>query len=151
MLGDGTGSFNAISADSSGIEIYGEQRGSAVSDYNRDGKPDWWSLKNGSETKLYANNGSARGISIRLEGPSENPSAIGAKLRLYKDGNPVSYRREIKAGSGYLSQSSSTQILGYSEVPDVVSIIWPNGEEMNVSMPADQSYIIIDRQGNIVN
>jgi hypothetical protein len=112
LLGDGNGNFNAMSGLESGIRIYGEQRGAAFSDINKNGKIDLAVSQNGAETRLFMNNTESPGYSITLRGPSKNRNAIGSSIRLVYDNDEKGPRRYIKSGTGYWSQDSFTQILG---------------------------------------
>ncbi|WP_372638435.1 VCBS repeat-containing protein, partial [Fodinibius sp.] len=55
LLGDGDGSFEVVKGQESGIRIYGQQRGAAVSDFNRDGRPDLAVTQNKGPAMLYRN------------------------------------------------------------------------------------------------
>jgi hypothetical protein len=140
LKGDGSGNFKAIPGYRSGIEVYGEQRGAALSDFNNDGKIDLAISQNGAETKLYQNAASDRGLTVRLFGTAENRDAIGSSLRLvYKDGSKGP-RREIQAGSGYWSQNSFTQIMGInsSKRVDQISVTWFDGNTDSISVDSNQ-------------
>ena len=127
LKGDGSGKFIVIPGHKSGIKVYGEQRGAAFSDFDQDGKVDIAISQNNSETKLYLNKGGKKGVRIKLEGPESNKDAIGSSVRLiYENGNKGP-RREIQAGSGYWSQNSTTQILGFNNQPKSIEVIWFNG------------------------
>ena len=45
LRGDGRGGFAPLSGAESGIEVYGEQRGSAVADLDHDGRPDSYGIE----------------------------------------------------------------------------------------------------------
>ena len=111
----------------SGIEIYGEQRGCAVSDFDQDGRLDLAVAQNGAATKLYRNIGAKPGLRIRLVGPSENPDSIGARVRL-RFGERLGPAVEVHAGSGYWSQDSFTLVMGAPNVPTGVWVSWPGGK-----------------------
>jgi hypothetical protein len=50
LLGRGDGRFDALAPARSGVRVYGEQRGAAVSDFDADGRPDLAVSQNGAET-----------------------------------------------------------------------------------------------------
>ncbi|MFK7844307.1 MAG: VCBS repeat-containing protein, partial [Rhodothermales bacterium] len=109
LNGAGDGSFTIAEGTDTGIKVYGEQRGAALSDYNGDGTLDIAISQNGNMLKLYQNKSKAAGIRVLLSGPAANPWAIGSQVRLvYTDGTkgPV---RNVSVGSGYLSQHSVQQ------------------------------------------
>ena len=127
MFGDGNGNFETIYGHNSGILVYGDQRGAAFSDYNMDGKVDLLVSQNGAETKLFQNIKSKSGVRVILRGSKLNPWGFGSKIQIqYKDGSlgPV---REIQSGSGYWSQNSPVQIMGYNKPVSGVKIQWPDG------------------------
>lgn len=134
LRGNGEGDFEAIPGHGSGIKAYGEQRGAAVGDFNNDGKADLAVAQNDHRSRLYENQASSAGIVIRLEGPAANRGAVGASVRLvYPDGSRGP-RRTVKAGSGYWSQSSFTQILGYTAIPSRIEVTWPDGRVTTVEV-----------------
>ncbi|MCG8603515.1 VCBS repeat-containing protein, partial [bacterium] len=86
LKGNGTGQLHPIPGHESGVMVYGEQRGAALGDYDKDGRIDLAVSQNGAETKLYRNARAKPGLRVRLHGPSDNPAGIGAVLRLiYED------------------------------------------------------------------
>ncbi len=148
LKGDGAGNFKSMPGHETGIKVYGEQRGAALGDFDKDGRVDLVVTQNGSATKLYRNTGAKPGLRVRLIGPSGNPLGIGASLRMiYKNGfGPA---REIHAGSGYWSQDSAVQVMGLREKPVGISVRWPGGKVTNSDLPRDAREITIDRKGNI--
>src|SRR5205814_2421703 len=82
LRGDGKGGFSAVPGQESGLKIYGEQRGAALSDYDGDGRVDLVVTQNGAETKLYHNSGAKPGLRVQLSGPPGNLSGVGAAIRL---------------------------------------------------------------------
>ncbi|HYW36281.1 MAG TPA: CRTAC1 family protein [Balneolaceae bacterium] len=136
LAGDGTGHFRAVPGQRSGVKVYGEQRGAALADINGDGRVDLAVTQNGARTKLYQNQTPKRGYRIRLVGPPGNRTAIGASLRLEYDDGKKGPRRAIQAGSGYWSQNSPVQVMGYpaGRRPEAILVRWPDGSSQKVSI-----------------
>jgi hypothetical protein len=122
--------------------VYGEQRGAAYADFDRDGRLDIAVSQNGDSTRLFRNVGAQPGLRIRLIGPAGNPSAIGAQMRLRygEDAGPV---REIQAGSGYWSENGAVQVVGRAGEPTALWIRWPGGREQIAPLAAGQRDITV--------
>jgi len=148
LLGDGAGNFRAVSGQESGIEIYGEQRGAAVCDYDADGRIDLAVSQNGAETKLYHNALAKPGLRIRLVGPVGNPSGVGAVLRLGSE-EKLGPAREIHGGSGYWSQDSVVQVMSFKAAPTKILVRWPGGKTTSSDVPAGASEIAVTPDGHI--
>lgn len=145
LEGDGAGNFTPIPGSRSGIKVYGEQRGAAVSDINRDGKTDLAVSQNGAETRLFLNRTEKVGYSITLVGPPENQDSIGSSIRLIYANGEKGPRRSVQSGSGYWSQSSFTQIMG-AAAPSVqaIQVTWFDGERQNVPVTeGKKNYTIV--------
>jgi hypothetical protein len=134
LRGDGKGGFVAVSAQESGIEVYGEQRGCAVADYDQDGRPDLIVAQNRGATRLFRNVGGRPGLRVRLEGSASNPTGVGATLRL-KQGATLGPVRAVSAGSGYLSQNSAVQVLALDSGPATLQVRWPGGRVAELPVP----------------
>jgi hypothetical protein len=142
LLGDGHGGFRALGPLESGIAIYGEQRGCAVADFNRDGRVDLAVAQHGGQTKLFQNVRANPGVRVVLHGSSENPRAIGAVLRL-KCGDRVSPAHPVLLGSGYWSQDSTTVVMAAPASPSSLQIRWPGGTEQTLPWPEGRSSVEI--------
>ena len=114
--------------------IYGEQRGAAAADYDRDGRVDLVVSQNATTTRLYHNLRAKPGLRVRLNGPPGNPSGVGAMMRL-KSGDNLGPAREIHAGSGYWSQDSPVQVLARLPEPMQLWVRWPGGKTNLVDLP----------------
>ena len=126
LRGDGKGGFVPVPGQSSGIQVYGEQRGAAVADFDRDGRVDLVVSQNGAATKLFRNASARPGLRVRLTGPPGNPDGIGAVLRL-KFAGGWGPARELHAGSGYWSQDSACAVLATLEPATALQVSWPGG------------------------
>lgn len=145
LRGNGRGDFTAMPGQTSGVKVYGQQRGAALCDFDRDGRVDLAVTQNAGETKLFRNAGARRGLRVRLSGVGGNPQGIGASLRLQNDSirGPV---REIHAGSGYWSQASAVQVL--AAIPDAkLWVRWPGGQVTTVEVPKDASEVVVSPTG----
>jgi hypothetical protein len=111
LQGDGHGGFRAVPGAESGVKVYGEQRGTALCDYDGDGRVDLVVSQNGAATKLYRNVGGKVGLRVRLVGGGSNGTGIGAVARLGRRRDGGSAAREVHGGSGYWSQDSAVQVM----------------------------------------
>jgi hypothetical protein len=151
LTGDGSGNFRALPGQLSGVKVYGEQRGSAVCDYDGDGRVDLVVTQNGAATKLYQNRGAKPGLRVRLAGSAGNPFAIGATVRLGA-GQKLGPAREIHAGSGYWSQDSATLVLAFpqSAGPMKLWVRWPGGATTTTELPQSARDVSIGTDGKPV-
>jgi hypothetical protein len=128
--------------------VYGEQRGAALCDYDRDGRVDLLVAQNAGGTKLFHNEGSKPGLRVRLKGPPGNPSGFGAVMQLVF-ANRTGPAREIHAGSGYWSQDSAVQILGLPEPAVGISVRWPGGKRVKAELAEKTREVTIDYEGRV--
>ena len=129
LRGDGKGGFEAVDGRVSGVEAYGEGRGSALGDLDGDGRVDLVVGQQGWGTKVYRNEGGKAGMRVRLVGKQEGGGAYGARVRLEYEGGRRGPAREVHGGSGYWSQDGAVLVLGMDGEPQAVWVAWPGGKE----------------------
>jgi hypothetical protein len=149
LTGDGRGNLQPVPARFSGVTVYGEQRGCALADFDRDGRTDLVVTQNGAATKLFRNTTAKPGLRVRLLGPPGNPYVVGAALRL-KSSSGSGPAREIQAGSGYWSQNSPVHVLGLPETAATLEIRWPGGRRLEVAIPQDAVEITVGLEGQVI-
>ena len=104
--------------------------GSAYGDLDNDGDLDLVINNANMESFLYRNNtveqGNSRFLKIQLKGATVNPLGIGAKVRLYSDG-------QVQESQHFLSRGFQSSVapgiifgMGKSELADSLVIIWPD-------------------------
>ena len=148
LLGEGGGNLKALSPGESGIEIFGEQRGAAVGDFDRDGRVDLVVAQHNAETKLFRNTSKNQGLRVRLSGSPGNRSGVGSTLQL-EFNSQKGPLRTISAGSGYWSQESATQILATPEPPTAILVHWDDGRSTRSLVPQGAKEIRVDLQGAV--
>ena len=134
-----------------GVDYDDDARAVATMDWDRDGDLDLWvTNRTAPQVRLLRNNQPSKDafIAVRLigNGTTTNRDAIGARLTLSHGG--VRQIRTVRAGDGFLAQSSAwTHFgLGSSREGLQLSVRWPGGETENFSaLQAGARYTI--RQG----
>jgi hypothetical protein len=140
LLGDGKGGLRAVSAEESGIAIYGEQRGCAVSDYDGDGRVDLVVAQSNDQTKLLRNLRARPGLRVRLEGGPGNPQCVGAIIRAVT-GAGLGRAQVVTAGSGYWSQNSATLVVTSPLPITAIKVRWPNGSVEERPVPSGSTTV----------
>lgn len=135
FLNIGNGTFADISGIS-GLDYPDDGRAIATTDWDNDGDLDLWiSNRNGPRLRLMRNDNDNKNhfISFLLKGNgvSSNRDAIGARIEINpigKKGNPILIQT-VRAGQGFLSQSSKCIHFGLGTATDPIDIQirWPDG------------------------
>jgi hypothetical protein len=148
LRGDGKGGFTPMPGQTSGIKVYGEQRGCALADYDGDGRLDLVVTQNNDQTRLFHNATGRPGLRVKLVGPPGNPDGVGAMLRL-DFGDHLGPAREVQAGSGFWSQNGAVQVMTGSTKPLGIQVRWPGGKTVTGKFSADAKEIEVSLDGSI--
>jgi hypothetical protein len=138
---------------SSGTAFAAERvgRGLATGDIDNDGDLDLLVTNNGQDAELLRNDGGgarAHTLSLRLRGAGGNWEAIGARVLVSAGGH--TQRRDVTAGSSYLSQSDLRLHIGLGDATqaDRIDVRWPSGTvETLTAVPADGRLTIEEGRG----
>ena len=145
LLGDGRGALRPVSAAESGVAIYGEQRGSAVSDYDGDGRADLAVTQSNDQTRLLHNRRARPGLRVKLEGGAGNPQCVGAVIRSVT-AQGSGRAQVVTAGSGHWSQNSATLIVTSASPITALQVRWPDGSTEERPVPADAKTLTLHQQ-----
>ncbi len=90
-------------------------------------------------------------LAVRLQGTESNRDAIGARVEVVLD-EPSAARqiRTLRAGDGYLSQSSKWLHFGLGRAPAIkqLTIRWPSGQTQHFEdLAANRRYVIREGDG----
>jgi len=117
-----------------GLDFPDDGRGLAVVDWDQDGDLDlWFSNRTGPRARFMRNDSNSNNsyVAFRLKSASANPDAIGAEVELiFKGEDDERHIRTLRAGSGFISQSSKWVHFGVPEGREISRVIvrWPAGE-----------------------
>lgn len=149
LRGDGHGGFSAVPGQESGLLVYGDARGAATADFDRDGRPDLVVGQNSAATRLFRNARAKPGLRVRLAGPEANPHGWGAVLRVLFSDNTQGSDRELHAGAGYWSVDSPVTVLATPKPVKAVEVRWPGGGTKSYVVPPNAREIIAQLDGKI--
>ncbi|CAN5490970.1 hypothetical protein BH23VER1_BH23VER1_25230 [soil metagenome] len=153
--GAGDTRFANISA-ASGLDFDDDGRGLAYADWDGDGDLDLWiTNRNGPRVRFVRNDtppgDHARWVAFNLRGTKANRDAIGARVELHLEGEPVPRIRTLAAGHGHLSQSSKTIHFGLGRAEDAIGRIvvrWPGTAAEEFPAVADgERYLLVEGSG----
>ncbi|MCH7813966.1 MAG: ASPIC/UnbV domain-containing protein [Planctomycetes bacterium] len=130
-----------------GLDFLDDGRSVAVTDWDGDGDLDlWFKNRTGPQLRLMVNPGSpgTHFIAFKLQGTTCNRDAIGATATVHLAGR--SLVRTVRAGEGYLSQSSKWLHFGLGQADRIERVVvrWPGGGVDEYARPAvDARYRIV--------
>ncbi len=155
---ENSGAFFTDVSASAGIDNPLSKSGSALIDYNNDGKMDILNIaafisrpgvtSDSTQTLLYKNvtNNGNHYLKIKIEGVKNNRDGFGSKIAVYTNG-----KRQLKevdgGGSSHSSQGTSYNLfgLGTSTMADSVKVYWLGGRVQTLkNVAADQTINIVE-------
>jgi len=155
FLNIGKGKFADVSA-AVGFDTLHDGRALGVVDWDFDGDLDvWMTSRNGPTIRFLRNECTFSGnsVSLRLQGTDCNRDAIGARVDLLTGGSGATkYIRTVRAGDGYLSQSSKWLHfgLGSNDVISRIVVKWPGGTgEQFVGAKANGRFLLVQGEGRV--
>jgi tetratricopeptide (TPR) repeat protein len=147
------GRFADISAVS-GLDFEDDGRGIGLFDWDFDGKVDMCLVnRSGPQVRLLHNDAPSghHFLSLKLAGTTCNRDAIGARVEVHVKGEKLAPQmRTLRAGDGFLSQSSKWLHFGLGTATDIERVIvrWPGGKaEEFTNLQADQQYLLTQGSG----
>ncbi len=152
FLNLGDGRFADVS-HVSGFGFDDDARAIGLTDWDFDGDLDLWVVnRNGPMLRLLRNDlpPGKHFLKLRLRGTQCNRDAIGARVELYLPGQKVPLLRTLRAGEGFLSQSSKWLHFGLGEHKRVEKIVvrWPHGQAETFTVPdVDRHYLLVQGAG----
>jgi len=131
LAGVGDGTFTTVWPGKSGIIVPSDAKSASKADLNGDSLPDILISSNDGPMTSYTTNATVNNtkrIRVILKGQRMNVHAIGAKVTAnYSDSSK--HLKEVKAGAGYLSQSTSHLFFGANgKTIQSFKVRWPDGK-----------------------
>ncbi|RXK53899.1 RNA-binding protein [Oleiharenicola lentus] len=128
LVNDGRGDFRALDPQQSGFIVPGDVRALVVADLDGDARPELVASRSEQPVLAFLRSGFTghQPLRVVLQGPSGNPTAIGARVTLtLADGSVRT--AEVAAASGYYSQSSPAAFFWLPVAPRSLAVTWPDG------------------------
>ena len=132
FLNSADGRFADASAVS-GFDFPDDGRAAALTDWDGDGDLDLWVASRTGPRVRFLRNRTSHGddfVAFRLQGTRTNRDAIGARVRLHIDSDARPRIQGLRAGEGFLAQSSKWVHFGLAGAGaiEAVEVVWPGGE-----------------------
>ena len=150
-MNTGGSRFTDVSAVS-GLDFDDDGRGVSVVDWDHDGDLDFWIANRSGPQVRFLRNDMPVGhwLAVRLIGVRSNRDAIGARIELYSKGQSGKMIRSLRAGDGFLSQSSKWIHFGLGQATQIDRLVirWPAGEtEIYHDLEPDRYYVLTEGDG----
>ena len=142
---EGKGRFSSASSQAGPyFSVKNVSRGSAVGDFNNDGRVDLLVMNNNDKVDLLQNRVKTPNhwLKLKLKGTHCNRDGVGTKVVL--TAGSYSLTQEVRAGSSYLSQSDPRLHFGLGDRDriDSIRVSWPCGKDQAVEPPSRLDQII---------
>lgn len=148
LQGRGDGTFRVVPSHRSGIVIPSDATAVSLADLNDDALPDLLvATNNGPLHRVLRQRDDTRFVKLIFEEARSSASLAGTRIVVEHGG--ASRTMEIASGSGYLSQLPPLQFVKRPEPDDepaVVRLIWPDGQETELPLTADQAVLTVTRE-----
>ncbi|MCA9268643.1 MAG: ASPIC/UnbV domain-containing protein, partial [Planctomycetales bacterium] len=139
----------------SGLDFADDARAVAVVDWDHDGDLDLWlANRTAPRARLMLNQGQGHGSYIAFtlvgNGTTTNRDAIGARVELYVgDDDAQRQIKTLRAGEGFLTQSSKTMHFGLGDARRVDRLVvhWPGGRTETFRELAPNTRYIVHQDG----
>jgi tetratricopeptide (TPR) repeat protein len=150
FLNTGDDRFATISALST-FDFPDDDRALALVDWDQDGYPDVWLSARSAPRLRFLRNETPHAhhylsLQLRGNGTTTNRDAIGARVEIVVKGlNGKRMIKSLRAGEGFLAQSSKTLLFGLGQLTDIekVKVHWPAGNvEEFTGLSADRRYVL---------
>lgn len=116
-----------------GLDVDYKSYGMAIGDFNNDGFPDIAVNNQQVLPNLFKNSGGINNwVKLNLVGVESNRDGIGSWIEVYNNGDK--FIRQTNCGISYMSQNSSTQIIGAGAETTIDSIIikWAGSANIDI-------------------
>ncbi len=147
LAGDGKGAFAPLWPAQSGILIPEDAKSVAVTDLDGDQLLDLAVAVNDGPMRTFIRSGGSAPFTVVLRGNKGNSRGIGARLSItLSDGSRQT--GEIRAGSGYLSQSPALFTFTTADdkiSPTSITVRWPDGSESVASATGGERRFLIEK------
>lgn len=135
----------------SGLDFQDDGRAVGITDWDQDGDVDLWvSNRSGPQLRYLQNDLGIEhaSLSIRLQGTQCNRDAIGARVEVVTGNPALKLIKSLRAGDGYLAQSSKWLHFGLGDHADNVNVVvqWPDGQSETFQSLRPGRYVL--KQGS---
>ena len=145
LLGNGDGTFRALSPAQSGLLAAVDAKSLVVTDLDGQAGPDLVIGVNDGEPLAFVHRDDKKQfVRIRLIGPVGNRQAIGTKL-VATTRDQKKRSRTIHGGGSYLSHSTCEIFFGYDHADPIleVTIVWQCGLRQVVNLDESQQELLV--------